>query len=256
MIEWHGRFCRFADVYFGEEPPPARGDFVRDLHRLTPSPAMRCTLSHTILIDLDREPAAIMADVSKNTRYKIRRAEQGDQVRYETRNDGAAAVAEFSEFYGRFAALKKLPPVPAGYLAALVRARALDLSVVRDDTTTLVWHAHYRGRQRVRLLYSASLYRADGDSGHRSLVGRANRYHHWRDMLRFREEGITLYDFGGWYDGDADLERLRINAFKEEFGGRVARTFTGQRAVTMKARLLLALQQAAIRAGTVTGRAA
>lgn len=255
MIEWHGRFCRFADVYFGEETPPAQADFVRDLHRLTPSPGMRCTLSHTLLIDLDREPSAILANVSKNTRYKIRRAEQGDHLRYETRNDDAKAVAEFSAFYRRFAALKKLPPIPVGYLAALGRARALDLSVVRDDTA-LVWHAHYRGRKRVRLLYSASLYRADDDSGHRSLVGRANRYHHWRDMMRFRAEGIALYDFGGWYEGDADPERLRINAFKEEFGGRVARTFSCQRALTMKARVLLALQHAAVRASLVTGRAA
>ena len=44
-------------------------------------------------------------------------------------------------------------------------------------------------------------------------------------MLRYKAAGIPLFDFGGWYHGRDDDELLRVNAFKEEFGGHVVREF-------------------------------
>jgi hypothetical protein len=50
-------------------------------------------------------------------------------------------------------------------------------------------------------------------------ISKANRLHHWLDVLRFRDEGFAIYDFGGWYAGRENEELLRINRFKESFGG-------------------------------------
>ncbi len=244
MIVWHGRFCRFGDIYFGEESVPrADVDVIRHFHRPTPVPAVPCSPMQTILIDLALDPEVLLAAVSKNTRYKIRRAAEKDGLKYEVVEATRQAVDEFVGYYAQFAALKGLPPLPSQYLHAL--GRALDLSVVRWEGEVLVWHAHHRGRERVRLLHSVSLYRTAEDSSRRNLVGRANRYHHWQDICRFRAEGIALYDFGGWYEGAEDLEKVRINAFKEEFGGRIVPTFSCQHAITVKGQLVLALQGAA-----------
>ena len=60
-----------------------------------------------------------------------------------------------------------------------------------------MWHAYHRNTERVTLLYSASFFR---NSDLRTQVGRANRLHHWLDMLRYKNAGIATYDFGGWYE--------------------------------------------------------
>ncbi len=38
--------------------------------------------------------------------------------------------------------------------------------------------------------------------------------------------GFRVYDFGGWYAGSTDVEKLMINRFKEEFGGQKVLEFT------------------------------
>jgi Acetyltransferase (GNAT) domain len=246
MIVWQGRLCRFGDIYFGEESvAPEEVDVIRHFHRLHPVPGVPCSTMQTILIELAPDPEVLLADVSKNTRYEIRRAAEKDGVEYEAVETTAQAVDEFARYYAHFAALKGLPPLTTEYLHALASTRALDLSVARHQGEVLVWHAYYRGRERVRLLHSVSLYRTSEDSARRNLIGRANRYHHWQDMCRFRADAIALYDFGGWYEGAKDHEKVRINAFKEEFGGNIMPTFSCQQAVTVKGQFVLALHGAA-----------
>jgi hypothetical protein len=246
MIVWQGRVCRFGDIYFGEESVAmADVDILRHFHRSTPMPGIPYGTMQTILIELAPDPEVLLAAVSKDTRYEIRRAGDKDALQYEVVEATAAAVDEFAGYYAQFAALKGLPPLSSDYLHALARARALDLSVVRQEGEQLVWHAYYRGRERVRLLHSVSFYRTTEDSARRNLVGRANRYHHWQDICRFRADAIALYDFGGWYEGATDQEKVRINAFKQEFGGIIVPTFSGQHALTVKGQLVLAVQSTA-----------
>src|SRR5262249_28879040 len=137
-----------------------------------------------------------------------------------------------------FATLKNIPPAPAAYLKVLAVAGVLDLSCAVDaEGKDLVWHAYYRAPRRVQLLHSGSIIRTSTDSAFRNLIGRANRYHHWQDMLRFKEAGVVAYDFGGWYPGNRHQDFLRVNRFKEEFGGSVVREFTCRKLITVKAHL-------------------
>jgi lipid II:glycine glycyltransferase (peptidoglycan interpeptide bridge formation enzyme) len=73
------------------------------------------------------------------------------------------------------------------------------------------------------------------------MLGRANRYHHWEDMLRFKKSGISVYDFGGWYVGDTDQEKLRINDFKNKFGGQIVKNFNCNYCINIKGSLYLHL---------------
>jgi len=119
----------------------------------------------------------------------------------------------------------------------------LDLSRVSDSTGAgLVWHAHYRAPDRARGIYSASLLGMATDPSVRGLIGRANCHHTWCDILRFQQQGLTVYDLGGWYGGAEDQEKLRINRFKESFGGVLTREFNAETAVTAKGRLALDLK--------------
>jgi lipid II:glycine glycyltransferase (peptidoglycan interpeptide bridge formation enzyme) len=44
-------------------------------------------------------------------------------------------------------------------------------------------------------------------------------------MRRFKAQGVRWYDLGGWYHKADDEEKLRINRFKEGFGGQVAKNY-------------------------------
>ena len=70
-------------------------------------------------------------------------------------------------------------------------------------------------------------------------MGRANRLLHWGDMLRFRELGVATYDLGGWYTEHRDEALLKINSFKEEFGGSVVHEWDAYRPTSPRGRAYL-----------------
>ena len=243
MIISQGQWLRWGYVWFDDEPEDAKVDAVSYMQRAHPLRGARCSSFYTILNDLSQSPEELLARVPKNTQYKIRRAADRDRVTYAFWNLNSLDVLErFCEFFDRFAFLNGLAEADISDLKALAEAGVLDISRVGgEDGRDLVWHVHYRSKTRVRLLHSASLFREVRDSTFRNLIGRANRFHHWQDMLRFKREGILVYDFGGWYEGDTDQEKLRINRFKEEFGGAVVRNYNCVRLITTKAHLVFAV---------------
>ena len=170
----------------------------------------------TVLIDLRREPEAIMADMHKNVRGEIRRAD-GEGLRWEEGVD----PAEFAAFHGAFAREKGIAGVDLAQLKSF--KDALFLTRATQNGTTLAQHAYImdRAEGRARFLYSSSG-RFEGASS--ALVGRANRWCHWRDIVSLREQGIQTYDLGGIAVGSAvTAEVSGINEFKLRFGGTIAR---------------------------------
>ena len=71
-------------------------------------------------------------------------------------------------------------------------------------------------------------------SAARNLIGRANRYLIWNDLLRYKDQGLKWFDFGGWYEGTTDPALLRINEFKKGFGGQVMREYVCEQIVTLR----------------------
>jgi hypothetical protein len=205
----------------------------------TPRAGTRCTPFYTILIELRQDPKVMLSRMKRDTRYDIRRASERERLLYEYWVDGKPeAVCEFANFNDTFAAQTGRPKLKRSRFELLAQSGVLDLSRVSDsDGEPLVWHAHYRGIERARLLESVSLYRSAGFSVQRTFVGRADRYHHWRDMLRLKEQEFTTYDLGGCCPGSEDAHRLGINAFKEEFGGTVVKNFNCMEGVTLKGKI-------------------
>jgi len=70
------------------------------------------------------------------------------------------------------------------------------------------------------------LYPQASDSASRNAIGRANRYLIWSDMLRYQEQGLKFFDFGGWYPGTTDQALLRTTNSKEDSGGQVVREYS------------------------------
>ncbi|MFN0186061.1 MAG: hypothetical protein ACKVQR_19780 [Aquabacterium sp.] len=174
----------------------------------------------TLTLDLARTEDELLQGLNRDTKYKVRRAEGKDQVVCLMEpNSDEALCRRFQAFYDEFATGKGVSRIGAEELLARGRAGTIRFSRADWGGQTVVWHVHALTTERATLLYSASHFRQLDDNETRATIGRANRLLHWKDILAFKAAGLKVYDFGGWYAGQDDEALLRINQFKEGFGG-------------------------------------
>lgn len=235
---------RLAESYFERPQVDEESDVEIGLFLPQPMPDRRSYPRATRIIDLAPDPDALFRSVSKNARYKIGRASKRDNVATTlTLVPAVDDVAEFVEYYDAFAASKGVPPIRRSQFDALVNAGKLVISAARTrEGVLLAAHAYLFDHPRARLSHSASLFRLEADSKERSRMGRANRLLHWDDMLRFRELGVTTYDLGGWYTENRDEALLKINLFKEEFGGTVSKEWDAYRPTSPRGRAYILMR--------------
>jgi len=161
----------------------------------------------------------ILNNFDKKTAYEVRRALK-DEVTTGIEND----LDQFISYYNEFAATKGLP-----VLSAHFKNYKSDLLITKAcyNSNTLVMHAYLfdESKQRTRLLYSASLFRLETDTQVKAIVGRANRLLHFKDICLFKEMGIEEYDLGGYALGTDDQDLMRINQFKDGFGGNLIQEY-------------------------------
>src|SRR5205807_2019385 len=103
---------------------------IRYIQSSVPIPDSTCSPFHTILVDLTCSENCLFERVKYNTRYKIKRAADRDGLSYDYwASPGREIVAEFCDFYDRFAVLRRRPAISRSRLSVLADSDALDLSV-------------------------------------------------------------------------------------------------------------------------------
>lgn len=230
IVMRYGPF-RIGESFFASNGEAHRCDLLRCRQFPTPDGLEEVELQATLVIDLAVDKEALLQRIRKDVRYEIRRAETKDQLVC-TLHDSAAIspdmLASLSKEYARLVRRKRITPLNLQRLERLRGQGALFIGASRAPTgPVLAWHVYLVAKGRVRLLHSLSAFDDEDDAGFRALVGRANRLLHWRDILEFKERGAKLYDFGGWYRGQEDKTKLRINRFKEDFGGEQRLDYNG-----------------------------
>ncbi len=174
----------------------------------------------TLLIDLRASDATIWNGIDKGGRYEIRRAEkEGLAVQFYTEIPDDVIMA-FADAYELLRTRKALPPLRFGRLRGLISSGILRISTCAEhDGEVLSWHIYVVRGTAVRLLHSVSLFDMGDSPARKAKIGRANRIHHWRDILEFKRQGLYVYDFGGIYLGETDQAQKSIATFKRQFGG-------------------------------------
>lgn len=242
MIRINGRGAVYGEVWYDEEPPGNAGvDIVHYHQRAAPIADARTTPFLSLVNDLTAGRDALMDQFSKDCRYKIRRVEAKDGLRLEFTTEPENRLDEFRAFFDAFARQRSLEPADRKWLEAACNARQLALASVSLNEEALVWHAHVMSGNTARLQYSASGFR-NRENDYRALIGRANRWLHWREMLRFREIGMQRYDWGGLFEDESIPGHAGVNNFKKDFGGQQERTYDCTVAVSMKGRIYLPLR--------------
>ncbi len=243
MIIYQSRFLRRAEVWFGETPPAARVDWMVFRQRPEPLPVGRWRPFYTWAVELDKAPAELLAGMDGFTAADIRKALTKDRVlcrRLDARDP--RDLAAFCDFYDAFAARKQLVRAHRRWLRQTADAGRLDLWASENPAgRRLGYHLYYADPRRFRSLHSPSVDTSAMSKEERRAAGRANRLLIWSGMLACREQGVSVFDLGGWYNGSQNRALLGINKFKEGFGGRRLREFEGEQWLTAKARITVTI---------------
>ncbi len=175
----------------------------------------------TLHVDLTRETESLLLDCSKSNQYKIRRAQERDGLSFEMLTQPSShEVLAFIDFYDRFAVGKGLPRCDSRLLWEIRSVDGLRISLASTESgEVLCRHVYVTDGRRCRLMHSASHFREVESSLERSLISRANRALHWFDIRRGKEDGLAIYDFGGYSENHTNPAVQRIHEFKSSFGG-------------------------------------
>src|SRR5258705_16421 len=244
MICVGGRGALYGEVWYDEERPRnAPVDIVVFRQRRSPAPDRPSSPRLSLVTDLSVPAHQLTASFGKDCRYKIKRADARDQLQMEWIDEPQPRLEEFQRFFDAFAGPRMLEPCDQPWLTAASQARQLALSVASRDGAALVWHAYVIAGSTGGLMYSASHFR-EGDNEHRALMGRANRWLHWRDMLALRDLGLVRYDWGGMFPDESTPVHAGINGFKRDFGGAHQQSFDSNLATSLRGRIYLPLRDA------------
>jgi len=229
-----------------EKQEERSADVISIWHCPAPVPGASCReAAPTLVIDLTKNLEEIWSNINKKTRQKIRQAERDQLVFNVTENPDENDMKEFFDFLEAFRAWKNIRRRPFSRTRSLVRSFAssgrLRLSKISTtDGKPLTWELYLVTNRATNLMGASDPhYRFSAQSSERQLLGRADRSHLWQDIRYFREKGVPMYDFGGWYSGSTDPEMLNINRFKEEFGGKLVKVYKCWYGVTVKGKLCL-----------------
>ena len=241
MHIYKSHFLVRGEVWYDHEPDQTPVDWILYRQRSRPIPGARCKVFSTILLDLNQGQEVLLQQMSRSTSYGIRRACDKDKIVCQCLNPVSHEMLDsFEETYKGFAAIKGLPPLDRPFLDQLAKDSCLELSFATNpEGKSLAYHAYYRNLERSCLLHTFSLHQMLADSAARNAIGRANRYLFWCDIVRHQDKGLKYFDFGGWYPGSTDQERLDINRFKEGFGGRIVREYNCEQILSLKGRVVL-----------------
>lgn len=241
----YGGIFRVGEIFFNNPIISPDVDLLRCRQMSSPDGLVAFQTQSTILINLKKTKEELNDDIESSARYEIRRAEQKDGTKcqlFSSLNATESILSELVIEYDRFAKTKKIRPINLTRLQLLKAKKMLFISRAIDSSgVVLSWHVYLISSGRVRLLYSLSSYRNLENASDRAKVGRANRLLHWYDILSFKSIGYEFYDFGGYYVGDTDLAKLRINSFKAQFGGERRIEYNGFRILNIKGKLITQL---------------
>ncbi len=166
----------------------------------------------TKIVNLTLSNDEIFNGFDKNTKYEVNRSEREDIKIYFT-----LSYDKFKDIYNQFAKSKKLALLnDIDYFK-----NNLFISTAYFEGEPVVCHSYLLDAESkiVRLLHSASVIHDVEDKTFRGVVGRANRFLHYKDMLYFKEKNFLKYDFGGYAFETSNVTLQGINKFKDGFGG-------------------------------------
>jgi len=178
----------------------------------------------TLVNSLEEDEEAIKSHFSKSCKYKVNRAARED-VLITIKDSSEITDEDIDSFLNFFTSFWESKGTKFSNYESVKRdltdyrtENALSMGIGTVKGEVAIYHTHICDGNTARLLHSASLYRLkeDEEGNTKNIIGMANRYLHFKEMLHFKESGHKVYDWGGAGRGE---DVINITEFKESFGG-------------------------------------
>jgi len=167
----------------------------------------------TLLTDLSKDPETILANMNGSTRNQVNQMEKAEA------SGEWVDIDTFLSFFNVFAKEKRIEGTSRSKLESFGESLRLSRVTVGDKIGAMHATIVDASLRRCRSLLSASARFEDPEQ--RKTMGKANRWLHWWDMKSLLNEGVDVYDWGGYAKDTQDASKLGINQFKDGFGGKL-----------------------------------
>ncbi len=193
---------------------------------------------YTFNINLEEDIEIIWQKINKDFRYQIRRAENKDKIAEKIiDNPSIKDIDIFIEFFNKFAEFRSLRKSNKKKLCIFLKQKKLKIAYaysLEDKNNILSGHCYVHDDKRIRLYHSAS--NVYSKLINKNLVGRSNKFLHWKVISNFKDSGFHVYDFGGI----SQKENFNgIDKFKSHFHGEMVTEYSGLIPVSLKARFII-----------------
>lgn len=171
----------------------------------------------TLIIDLKKSNDEIFNSINKTVKYEINRSnkEELNTKMLDSKSITDDVKSKFTKCYNKMYEEKGIDcHLNLDEFERYINADMLMFSYVYDNEEILAYHVYVCDEKTTRLLYSCSTFREDDSK--KALIGRANKFLHWKDILFFKNNNYLIYDFGGIvsYENPNGIDKFKIN-----FGG-------------------------------------
>ncbi len=199
-------------------------------------------LQHTLISDLKYDEEELFKNISSKTfKYDIKRSyKDNTSIRFyaniEIINNGM--VEPFLECCKEMYRKKNIDLFLSKHvIEKYIENKCLFMSVASINGAASVFHTYIDCEKSVRLWHSCSAFR--DNKGLATIIGRANKRLHWEDMLFFKGQSYSEYDWGGVFEFDSDNG---IDKFKSAFGGERKDYYNATVGLTLKGKAYLLLK--------------
>lgn len=226
-VTFTGKFTKTKEVWFSDTYHiPKRCDYasLRALPEVGDGIIGQVTQQHSLLTDLTLDEEQLFALCTKGARNGIRRGEKEGVTLTMFNNEALRSNPEILHdlltMYERLYESKgQVSLLNMTTLKGYLDSGSLVITQAVYDGEPLVYHAYVcdtQDKKAIRLLYSCSNYRSEESTQFRNLIGFANRFLTWGDILYFKGLNYEKLDWGGVFSFE---EPNGIDKFKMEFGG-------------------------------------
>lgn len=178
-------------------------------------------IDSTLITDLRLTDEKILQQFSQTVRYEIKRSLKEEiKISFFTHDDlrnKFSLVEDFKNTFLNYCEISHNQSLKKVYdekkIISYIDNQCVLLSKA-EFANGMVYHMYLYEKNDALLLYSASDYRKNEID--RDLAGRANKLLHYKDILYFKADGLSYYDWGNVASFDAPNG---IDKFKMSFGG-------------------------------------
>lgn len=239
---------RFCNRYFDNEAAPLEQKCTVTGFSHCSVRDMRLEPVQTIHIQLQKSEEILFAEIEKENRRQIRKAEKR-QLNYVVLDKPTdEQLKKFQEFYNRHARKKKTYRCRSHNLHTLKKLaekNGLVFTYMTDENHNNIYcyRIYVTDEETAMTLYSASDIELQAAPETKRLSSEANRLLIWKNILRFKERGVKVLDMGGL------TEEPSIQKFKRGFGGNVVTVYSGYTAKSPIGKLILLVRSRLLKKG-------